>query len=191
MKKQKDFSKAQPSKNTQKEEAVKKAVKKHKKIFSSKNLKKKPDKDLAKELSELKQSYQYLQAEFANYKKHTDKVKQEMSLYANFLFIQELLTNVFNDFNQAMETSNENTNFESFKQGMSMIHEKFLKHLKKHGLEEISPQGVPFDPHLHEVLSTQVKKEVPENIVLQVFKKGYKLHNRLVQPAQVIVSKKS
>ena len=199
MEKQKNVSKSPLSNNTQKGETVKKTNKKPKKILSSKNLKKKPlfspkkksEKALEKEFNELKKSYQYLQAEFANYKRHTEKARQEISLYANFLFIQEFLVNVFNDFNQAMATSKENTNFESFKKGMSIIHEKFLKHLKKHGLEEISPEGLLFDPHFHEVLSTQVKKEVPENTILQVCKKGYKLHNRLVQPAQVIVSKKS
>lgn len=150
-----------------------------------------PLQKLQTELAQLKKNYQYLQAEFANYKRNTEKSRQEMSLYANSILIQELLTNVFNDFNRAMDSAVEKTNVENFKKGIQMIHSQFLKYFQKHGVEELSPKGEIFDPHFHEVLSTEIKPELPENTILHVCKKGYKLHKRLIQPAQVIVSKKS
>ena len=156
------------------------------KIGSSQALQK-----LQTELIQLKKTHQYLQAEFANYKRNAEKNRQETSLYANSVLIQELLTNVLNDFNRAMASSPDNTNTENFKKGIQMIHSQFLKYLKKHGVQELSPQGEIFDPHFHEVLSTEIKPDLPENTVLHVCKKGYKLNDRLIQPAQVIVSQKS
>jgi len=62
--------------------------------------------------------------------------------------------------------------------------------LVENGLEEIDAAGKPFDPNLHEAVSQQESKDVPEGQVLQQLRKGYKLRERLLRPATVIVAKK-
>ena len=144
---------------------------------------------LQREINELKQSYLYLQSEFANFKKTSEKQRLEFLDYSNISFIQDLLTSVLNDFNRALEQPCSHDNFNDFKKGIEMIHQKFLSYLKEKGVQDISPcKGDIFDPHIHEVISTQINKDVPENTILQTIKKGYKLKERLIQAAQVIVS---
>lgn len=63
------------------------------------------------------------------------------------------------------------------------------KALTKAGLSEVHPQGEPFDPQLHQALSLADSAELPSNHVVQVVQTGYRLHDRLVRPAMVIVSK--
>ena len=160
-----------------------------------KNLLKKPqikNKELEKnikELEELKKSYRYLQAEFANFKRVAQKEKEQTMKYSTFNFLQDVILNFLNDFNRAMEKNWESKDFESFKKGVEMLHSKFVKILKQHHVEEIVPKGLLFDPTLHEVVSMEENKEHPDDTILHICRKGYQLHDRLVQPAQVIVSK--
>ena len=66
-----------------------------------------------------------------------------------------------------------------------------VKHfLNEHGAEEIDAVGQPFDPNLHEAVSQQPTEEVPEGQVVQQMRKGYKLRDRLIRPAMVVVAKK-
>ncbi len=160
-----------------------------------KSILKKPqkvNKELAgkiKELEESKKRYQYLQAEFANFKRITQKEKEQAVKYSSFSFLQDVIVNFLNDFNRAMEKKWENKDFENFKKGVEMLHSKFVKILKQNSVTEIAPKGEVFNPHLHEVVSVEENKEQPENTILHICRKGYQLHDRLVQPAQVIVSK--
>lgn len=144
---------------------------------------------LKKEKAELQKSYRYLQAEFANYKRISLKEKQDTIKYAVSSCVQDLLLNVLNDFNRAIEIEWKEKDFEHFKKGIEIIHSQFIKHLKKHGVEEINPQKAPFDPHFHEILGTEKKQDIPAHTIIRVCRKGYKIDNRLIQPAQVIVSK--
>ncbi len=143
-----------------------------------------------KELEELNKSYRYLQAEFANFKRINQKEKEQAVKYSSFSFFQDLTLNFLNDFNRAMEKNWENKDFENFKKGVEILHFKFIKILQQHGVTEITPKGL-FDPNLHEVVSVEENKEHPENTILHICRRGYQLHDRLVQPAQVIVSKNS
>ena len=78
----------------------------------------------------------------------------------------------------------------SLQSGVTMIQPQFKTVLAEAGLEEIDASGKPFDPALHEAVSQQETAEVPEGHVLQQIRKGYKLHDRLLRPATVIVAKK-
>ena len=72
---------------------------------------------------------------------------------------------------------------------MAMIHQQ-LKRFWETGLEEVDATGKAFDPNLHEAVSQQDSTEVPEGHVLQQLRKGYKLRDRLMRPATVIVARK-
>lgn len=143
------------------------------------------------ELEELNKSYRYLQAEFANFKRIAQKENEQAVKYSAFSFLQDITLNFLNDFNRAMEKKWEGKDFENFKKGVEMLHSKFIKILQQHGVTEIIPKGDLFDPNLHEVLSVEQNDKHPENTILRIFRNGYQLHDRLVQPAQVVVSKNS
>ena len=78
----------------------------------------------------------------------------------------------------------------SFQSGVLMIQQQLKNVLVESGLEEIEAAGKPFDPNFHEAVSEQESADVPEGHVLQQLRKGYKLKERLLRPATVIVAKK-
>lgn len=171
------------------------AKKSSKTSILKKNILKKPqirNKELekkVKELEELSKSYRYLQAEFANFKRIAQKEKEQAMRYSSFIFLRDVILNFLNDFNRAMENNWESKDFESFKKGVEMLHSKFIKILQQYDVKEISPKGQPFNPNMHEVVSVEENKEHPDGAILRVCRTGYQLYDRLVQPAQVIVSK--
>ena len=124
----------------------------------------------------------------ANFKKITLKEREQAIQYASFPFMQDMVVNFLNDFNRALEEKWEEKDFQNFKKGFEMLHIKLVQIMKEYNIQEIDPKGDVFDPHLHEVISVQNNSEYPTDTILQVCRKGYKLHDRLVQPAQVIVS---
>lgn len=78
---------------------------------------------------------------------------------------------------------------EGMKEGLELTMKLFIDALEKHGVTEINPEGAPFDPQEHEAMSIQEVPGVAANTVLTVFQKGYKLNDRLIRPARVIVAK--
>jgi molecular chaperone GrpE len=78
----------------------------------------------------------------------------------------------------------------SLQAGIAMIQQQLKSILAETGLEEINAHGKPFDPMLHEAVSQMESNDVPEGHVLQQIRKGYKLRDRLLRPAAVIVAKK-
>ena len=83
----------------------------------------------------------------------------------------------------------DNPDFKAVIEGIELTHKSFVDALAKHKVEPIDPTGEPFDPDLHQALTMVEKPEVEPNTVIEVFQKGYTLHERLVRPAMVVVSK--
>ena len=78
---------------------------------------------------------------------------------------------------------------ESIKEGKALTLTQLNKVLKSQGVEEVDPMGKAFDPELHQAMATEVSTEFPPGTVVRVFQKGYRLHERLLRPAMVVVSK--
>lgn len=74
-------------------------------------------------------------------------------------------------------------------EGLCLTQRVFLEALEKMGVQQIDPLGLAFDPNQHEAMSAQPSDEVAPNTVLVVYQKGYLMHERVVRPARVIVSK--
>lgn len=74
-------------------------------------------------------------------------------------------------------------------EGMQLTLRQLLATLDKHGVKQVDPQGEVFNPDLHEAVTMVPSAEVPPNHVLQVMQKGYRLHERLLRPAMVVVAK--
>ncbi|MDB6032683.1 MAG: GrpE protein [Verrucomicrobiales bacterium] len=129
-------------------------------------------------------------AEFDNYKKRIAREKQEAAKYVNEPILQKLIP-VLDNFEMAFAASgsNQNVSVQSLQTGVNMILSQLKSVLSETGLEGIDAVGQKFDPNIHEALSQQETADVPEGQVVQQLRRGYKLRDRLLRPAAVVVSK--
>lgn len=127
-----------------------------------------------------------LHAEFDNYRRRTAKEQLEIIETANGKLLGKL-SEVLDNFDRAFAAENKGS-AENFEKGISLIYEQFRKVLSDSGLEVIDPVGQEFDPNSSEAFMKQPSDTVPENHVVTVFQKGYKLKNKILKTAKVIVS---
>jgi molecular chaperone GrpE len=129
-------------------------------------------------------------ADFENYKKRVAREKQDLTRYANESILQKLVP-ILDNFESALLSTGKApaASADSMQTGIQMIHQQLKAALTDAGLEEIDAANKPFDPNWHEALSQQERADVPEGQVVQQVRKGYKLRERLLRPAAVIVSK--
>lgn len=130
-------------------------------------------------------------ADFDNFKKRAAREKQDAIRYANEGLLEKLVP-VLDNFDAALAATQNNATgaAQSLQAGVAMIHQQLKKVLTDSGLEEVDATGQKFDPNLHEAVSQQETSEVAEGHVLQQLRKGYKLRDRLLRPATVVVAKK-
>jgi molecular chaperone GrpE len=136
--------------------------------------------------------YVRLNADFDNFKKRAARERQESIRYANEGLLEKLIP-VLDNFEMAMQaaSSPQGGSPDALKTGVNMIATQLKSALTEAGLEEINAAGQPFNPNLHEAVSQQESADAPEGQVLQQLRKGYKLRDRLIRPATVIVAKKA
>jgi molecular chaperone GrpE len=129
-------------------------------------------------------------ADFDNFKKRAAREKQDAIKYANESLLQKLIP-VLDSFDMALSaTQNTQTGAtDSLQAGVNMISQQLKNVLMEAGLEEIDATGKTFDPNLHEAVSQVVTTDVPDGNVVQQLRKGYKLRERLLRPASVVVGK--
>ncbi len=130
-------------------------------------------------------------AEFDNYKKRAARDRQDAIRYANEGLLQKLVT-ILDNFEMALAAVNQSQqapSLESLQTGVNMIHAQLKNVLAESGLEVIDASGQPFDPNWHEAVSQQETADVPEGTVVHQIRKGYKLRDRLLRPASVVVAK--
>jgi molecular chaperone GrpE len=130
-------------------------------------------------------------ADFENFKKRAAREKTEATQFANVSLVQKLLP-VLDNFEMAQaaaETSHAHK-LASLQAGVAMVQQQLKSILAETGLEEIDANGKTFDPNLHEAVSQTETADAPEGTVVQQIRKGYKLRDRLLRPASVIVAKK-
>jgi molecular chaperone GrpE len=130
-------------------------------------------------------------ADFDNYKKRAAREREEAVKYANEGLIKKLVT-VLDSFEMASAAAGQHQGegTQSLQAGVAMINQQLRNVLAEAGLEEVDAAGKPFDPNWHEAVSQQESAEAPEGQVLQQLRKGYKLRDRLIRPATVVVARK-
>jgi molecular chaperone GrpE len=130
-------------------------------------------------------------ADFDNYKKRAVRERQEAVKFANEGIIGTLIP-IIDNFEMALTAmaNAQDPAIQSLQSGVAMIHQQLKKALADAGLEEVDAANQPFDPNFHEAVSQQESADVPEGHVLQQLRKGYKLRERLLRPATVVVAKK-
>ena len=136
-------------------------------------------------LKEKEERYLRMYAEFENYKKRTEKEKQNTALYAKADVVEMLLPVIDSMENAiAIETADEN-----LKQGISLMFEQIRIFLEKNGVEEIGKVGEEFNPELHDAISIQEAENANSGEIISVFRKGYKIKDKIIRHAMVIVAK--
>lgn len=157
---------------------------------------KQTDQDLSSELKKLheqtekfKNDFLYLRAEFDNYKRHAIKERSDLLKFGAERLGRDLLS-VLDNFERALATAVTQENFSTFVKGIELTANDLKAVLTKNGIQEVPCQGLAFNPNEHEALSSEASNVVPEGSILRVFQKAYKMHDKLIRPAQVVVAKK-
>jgi len=135
--------------------------------------------------------YLRARADLENYRKRVTRERQEALRYAHLALVERLLP-VLDSFEMAIAAANQggDASRDSILQGVAMVQGQLKTALSEVGVQEVEAAGQIFDPALHEAVAHQESQEVAEGHVLQQLRKGYRLHDRLVRPATVIVAKK-
>jgi Molecular chaperone GrpE (heat shock protein) len=139
---------------------------------------------LKKELDDTKDKYLRLMAEYDNFRKRSAKERLELSASVKGDTVAEILT-VIDNFERALGTE---TQDEAYKAGIEMIFKQFNDVLAKLGVEVIDPQGETFDPNVANAVNQIEDPELGENVVAQVFQKGYRIGEKVIRYAMVVVA---
>ena len=143
--------------------------------------------EVADEASEWKDKYLRLVAEFDNYRKRTLKEKMDLIASGGEDVIKSLLA-IMDDIARALDAMTKSNDIEAIRQGIMLIHQKLLDTLHAKGVEEISAIGQELDTDLHEAVAKfPVAEEEKKGKVIDVVQKGYKLKDKVVRFAKVVV----
>jgi molecular chaperone GrpE len=127
-------------------------------------------------------------ADFENYQIRAQRDRAEERRYAQMPLAHDLLAPLDN-LERATEAAKQHGEKGALAQGVTMVVAQFLDVLKRHGITRIDALGHPFDPNLHQAVLQQPSDEHPPNTVVQVLENGYMMHERVLRPARVAVSK--
>ncbi len=127
-------------------------------------------------------------ADYENSKKRAEREKAEFFKYAVEGVIKDLIL-VVDSIEKGIESAKESGDFDSLNEGIQLIHKQLGELLKKRDVTVIKAQGEPFDPNLHEAVMYIDSEDVEENAVIEEFQRGYLLHERVIRPSMVSVSR--
>jgi molecular chaperone GrpE len=145
---------------------------------------------LRRQAAEAQDRYLRIQAELENTRKRMRREMDEERRYAELSLLADLLP-VIDNIGRAIEAAEKSADAASLLSGFKMVSQQLNNVLERHHLKPIKAEGEAFDPSVHEAIMQQPNDEHPENTVVAVGQSGYKLHDRVVRPAQVVVSKRS
>ena len=141
--------------------------------------------ELEKELAASKEAHIRTLAEYDNYRKRSTKEKEGIYTDAKAVCMTELL-GVVDNFERALDVKD--SDFESYKKGVEIIYTNLMDTFKKLGVEAFGEKGEEFDPNFHNGVMHVEDPELAENVVADVFSKGYKLGDKVLRPAMVKVA---
>jgi len=133
---------------------------------------------------------QRTQAELANYRRRNDEERLALQKYANSRLITRLLA-VADELDLAMSHAGESGPSSSWLEGVTLIQRKLFNLLDSEGVSKIDAPGVMFNPLEHEALEMEETTKYPPGFVTKVVRCGYRLHDRVIQPAQVAVARQT
>lgn len=140
---------------------------------------------IQKELEEKNDQILRLAAEYDNFRKRSQREKESIYSDVKANVLGDLLP-VIDNFERALDGSGDE--LESFRKGVDMIFNQLVETMKKHGVESFGEVGDEFDPNFHSAVMHIESEDLGENVIAQVFSKGYKVGDKVIRPATVQVA---
>jgi molecular chaperone GrpE len=128
------------------------------------------------------------QADFDNFRKRAAREKDDAVKYANAAFLERLIP-ILDNFELGLNAARSTGENSPILAGMDMVARQLNDFLLSHGVEPVAAEGAVFDPNLHEAVAQEEHAEIAEGNVVRQLRKGFKLKERLLRPATVVVSK--
>jgi molecular chaperone GrpE len=128
------------------------------------------------------------QADFENFRKRAAREKEDAVKYANASFLERLIP-ILDNFELGLNAARTGAENSPILAGMDMVARQLADFLLASGVEPVNGEGQTFDPNLHEAVAQEESATVAEGIVVRQLRRGYKLRDRLLRPATVVVSK--
>ncbi len=147
-----------------------------------------PTDAVGRELADARDRLLRAQAELENFRRRSRREYEEAQRYREIDLLRDLLP-VLDNVLRAVDAAEKTADVESLKAGFRMTAQQIEKVLESHGCKSIETAGRPFDPNVHEAILEQVVPGSSAGTVVGVASRGYRLHDRVVRPAQVIVAK--
>lgn len=142
---------------------------------------------LQQRIAELEDKLLRARADFSNFQRSARQEREQIIRYANVDLIRSLLTSL-DDLERSLELEITSDDAIKLREGVKLVHENILKALRERDVEIIAPLHQPFDPSVHEALARQPSAEYPPHTVVAVLAKGYRLGDRVIRPARVVVA---
>ncbi len=147
---------------------------------------------LKAEKQELNDKYMRLGADYANFQKRVPKQVADSVAYEKKTFLRSLLGSLDNfahAINGADAAAKSPDAMQGWVSGIRMVHQHLLDALKAQGVEKIASVGKPFDPSMHEALTSRAEADKPDGIVLEEYQGGYSFQGQVLRPCKVIINK--
>lgn len=146
-------------------------------------------KELETQLAAEKDRALRLTAEFENYKKRKQREIDDFKKFANETVFRQFLT-VVDNLERAIVSAEESSDDASLLEGVKLTHKEIIKLFETFNVKPVEAENQPFDPNFHQAVTQEENNDLPDNTVTTVLQKGYLLHDRLIRPAMVVVSKR-
>jgi molecular chaperone GrpE len=144
--------------------------------------------NLGDEVEKYKDAALRARADLDNYRKRVAREKEDAIRYANNSLLESLLP-ILDNFELGLEAAKNTPEAAGIVQGLEMVRKQLEDFLRDHGVEIVNAEGNPFDPNLHDAVAHEPNSDATEGTVIRQLRKGFKLKDRLIRPASVIVSK--
>lgn len=143
---------------------------------------------LKKEVEQWRDLALRARADLDNFRKRITQETAEARKFANAALLEELLP-ILDNFQFGLQAAQNDPAAANLLVGLNMVAGQLQKFLQDHGVEEIPAVGHPFDPNVHDAVSQEASDTVPEGHIISQIRRGFKLRERLLRPATVVVSK--
>lgn len=176
-------------KTTQVEEEIQEESTQEQVEDSQEETKQEEAKEEAKQEEAVQSQLLRLQADFENYKKRTQKEKSDIYQMALEGFVKKLLP-VLDNLERAEKSGDDKGESSTYRDGVQMVFKELINVMDQEGVKEIESEGKAFDPNFHHGVAVGMEEDVEDQIILEVFQKGYTLKGKVVRPAMVKINQK-
>ena len=128
------------------------------------------------------------QADLENFRKRAAREKEDAVKFANAAFLERFIP-ILDNFELGLNAARAGAENSPILMGMDMVAKQLTDFLTASGVEPVNGEGQPFDPNLHEAVAQEASATVAEGVIVRQLRRGYKLRERLLRPATVVVSK--